>query len=102
MELRKNNLAHLTLNSNNIILQPENKIKVINFGQAQEFPVNQQVITLTEPFNSTLTCYLAPEILENKAHINSDIYSFGMLISKLFEVEFENLRNKKARNNDTE
>lgn len=76
---------HLALSSNNIILQADNKIKVLNFGQAQEFANGQHSILLTEPVKSSLTSYMAPEVYDNKAHVNSDIFSLGIIIKKLFE-----------------
>jgi serine/threonine protein kinase len=55
-------------------------------------------MTLGEPFKSTLTPFVPPEVYENRIHINSDIFSFGMIIVKIFEGEFDNL-NKQARKN---
>ena len=41
--------------------------------------------------------YMPPEISENKAYRNSDLYSFGKLIRKLFAYELENMNHFKQR-----
>ena len=41
--------------------------------------------------------YMPPEISENKAYRNSDLYSFGKLIRKLFAHELENMDHFKQR-----
>jgi hypothetical protein len=35
-----------------------------------------------------ITTFSAPELLEGKAHINSDVFSLGVLLIQLFAEEF--------------
>lgn len=41
--------------------------------------------------------YMPPEIRENKVYRNSDLYSFGELIRRLFAHELENMDHFKQR-----
>ena len=53
-----------------------------------ELPIDKSWLPLSQPSSLPITTFSAPEILEGKAHINSDVFSLGVLLRQLFSEEF--------------
>lgn len=70
-----------------IILQ-DGSLKVINFGQAVELPSDKSWVPISQPSHCRHTAFSAPEVLEGRAHIHSDVFSLGVLLGRLFAEEF--------------
>lgn len=83
-------ILHLAINPQNIIILQDGCLKIINFGQAIELPSDKSWLPLSQPSFLPITTFSAPELLEGKAHINSDVFSLGVLLIQLFAEEFSN------------
>ena len=89
--LNKNNYMHTDIKPVNIlideIIKNENdedlfNIKLLNFGSYGEIESNNNV--------NTLPYYIAPEVINNKYDVTSDVWSIGVIIYQMFygEVPF--------------
>lgn len=97
--MKRAHVNHLALNPQNVVVLPGGRVKLVNFGQAQELPPHQDSAVLTESYSNKITAFTAPEIGEKKVHKSSDIYSFGLLLTILFDREFQ--QRSKAKNSLT-
>ena len=79
--LHKNNIAHLDLKLENILINNKMEIKIIDFGFSIYAPRN----FLNNFFGGTPN-YMSPEIVLKRPYIStlSDIWSLGVLVFKLF------------------
>ena len=83
--LHKNNIAHLDLKLENILINKKLEIKIIDFGFGICAPKN----FLNNFFGGTPN-YMSPEIVLKRPYISilSDIWSLGVLVFKLFCNEY--------------
>ena len=79
--LHKNNIAHLDIKLENILINKKLEIRIIDFG----FGVYDPKKTLNNFFGGTPN-YMSPEIVLKRPYISilSDIWSLGVLVFKLF------------------
>ena len=83
--LVKNKIAHRDLKLENILLKKNEKGQ--NIWKLIDYGVSKQLLTLYKTFVGT-TCYIAPEILENKPYNNKcDLWSLGIIIYFLYFQE---------------
>ncbi|GGA55786.1 serine/threonine-protein kinase [Okeania sp. KiyG1] len=67
-------IIHRDIKPENIILQPDGKVFLVDFGAVQD--IYRQTISLSETFVGTIG-YMPPEQLRGKAYCASDLYSLG-------------------------
>lgn len=87
--LEKLNIIHRDIKPSNILYNDvNNTIKIIDFGLAKELIFSEKMIELQNtPQMCTLT-YRAPEIFFGKEYdVSSDMWSFGMVLFKLYTGE---------------
>ena len=79
--LHKNNIAHLDIKLDNILINKNLDIKIIDFG----FAIYDPNKSLNNFFGGTPN-YMSPEIVLKRPYVSilSDIWSLGILIFKLF------------------
>lgn len=78
-------VIHRDLKPANIFVQPDGKVKVLDFGVARSVnDHSQSMATLTGHFVGTLA-YMSPEQIESSSKLDtrSDVYSLGVLLYKL-------------------
>lgn len=83
--LHNNNIAHLDIKLDNILINKNLEIKIIDFG----FAVYDPNKSLNNFFGGTPN-YMSPEIVLKRPYVSilSDIWSLGILIFKLFCNEY--------------
>ena len=83
--LHKNNIAHLDIKLENILINKKLEIKLIDFGFGKYDPKNK----LNNFFGGTPN-YMSPEIVLKRPYIStlSDIWSLGVLVFKLFNNDY--------------
>ena len=83
--LHKNNIAHLDIKLDNILINKKLEIRIIDFG----FGIYDPKKTLNNFFGGTPN-YMSPEIVLKRPYISiySDIWSLGVLVFKLFCNEY--------------
>ena len=83
--LHNNNIAHLDIKLDNILINKKLEIKIIDFG----FAIYDPNRTLNNFFGGTPN-YMSPEIVLKRPYVSilSDIWSLGILIFKLFCNEY--------------
>ena len=95
--LHKNNIAHLDIKLDNILINKNLEIKLIDFG----FGIYDQKKELNNFFGGTPS-YMSPEIVLKRPYISilSDIWSLGVLVFKLFcnEYPFKGMTEKDLYN----
>ena len=95
--LHINNIAHLDIKLDNILINKNLEIKLIDFG----FGIYDPKKTLNTFFGGTPN-YMSPEIVLKRPYISifSDIWSLGVLVFKLFcnEYPFKGLTEKDLYN----
>ena len=95
--LHRNNIAHLDIKLDNILINEDLNIKIIDFGFASFEPKN----SLNKFFGGTPN-YMSPEIVLKRPYVSilSDIWSLGVLVFKLFcnEYPFKGLTEKDLYN----
>lgn len=105
--LHAQRMIHGDLNFNNILVEGEGvflKGILIDFGLAHKLPDNPKDPKSETPkdqgslFDQGMTCFLAPEILQNSPHqTNSDVWALG----KICSIIFHNDRQEERRQNPT-
>lgn len=78
-------VIHRDIKPANIFVQPDGKVKVLDFGVARSLnDHSQSMATLTGQFVGTLS-YMSPEQIEASGNLDtrSDVYSLGVLLFKL-------------------
>jgi WD40 repeat protein/tRNA A-37 threonylcarbamoyl transferase component Bud32 len=78
-------VIHRDIKPANIFVQPDGKVKVLDFGVARSLnDHSQSMATLTGHFVGTLA-YMSPEQIESSGNLDtrSDVYSLGVLLYKL-------------------
>ena len=95
--LHKNNIAHLDIKLDNILINKNLEIKLIDFG----FGIYDPKKELNNFFGGTPS-YMSPEIVLKRPYISilSDIWSLGVLVFKLFcnEYPFKGMTEKDLYN----
>ena len=95
--LHKNNIAHLDIKLENILINKNLEIKLIDFG----FGIYDPKKKLNNFFGGTPN-YMSPEIVLKRPYISilSDIWSLGVLVFKLFcnDYPFKGLTEKDLYN----
>ena len=83
--LHTNNIAHLDIKLDNILINKNLEIKIIDFG----FAIYDPYKSLNNFFGGTPN-YMSPEIVLKRPYVSilSDIWSLGILIFKLFCNEY--------------
>jgi eukaryotic-like serine/threonine-protein kinase len=84
-----NQIVHRDLKSGNVMLLPDGRLKVLDFGLARRLPTEVQSavsaasVTQAGVIAGTLS-YLAPEVLKGeRADSRSDIWAFGIVLHEL-------------------
>ncbi len=67
-------IIHRDIKPQNIILQPDGKILLVDFGAVQD--IYRQTVSFSGTFVGTIG-YMPPEQLRGKAYSASDLYSLG-------------------------
>lgn len=75
----KKNIVHHDLKPENILITKDNQVKVVDFGIARIVRESQKVMSRVQ---GTIY-YMAPEQLEGKADLRSDIWSLGMILYEM-------------------
>jgi serine/threonine protein kinase len=114
--LHKNNIIHMDIKADNILLSADGEVKIIDFGESillsdvqqqlnahanTHTRISKEVVSqqFTLPYTGTES-HIAPELLDtrqyNKKYIGkNDIWSFGITLVELFFGNFNDLREKK-------
>lgn len=93
-EIHQNNIIHKDLNSNNVIIGSDLKVKVIDFGIASRITLKSQNLGNPEKLEGTLP-YIAPEQTGRMNRLvdhRSDLYSLGVILYEMltWRLPFEN------------
>ncbi|MFT4603011.1 MAG: serine/threonine protein kinase, partial [Arenicella sp.] len=83
--LHEKNIIHKDLNSNNILLTPDNQIKIIDFGISSKFDSKNNKTGNPINLEGTLE-YISPEQTgrtNRKVYQNSDLYSLGVVLYEM-------------------
>ena len=91
MHAHDRGIIHRDLKSANVIVGPEGRLKVLDFGLAHRLPeyenenVTQSVSLLAQPETVAGTlAYIAPEVLQSgKSDARSDVWSLGVLFYEM-------------------
>lgn len=82
------NIVHGDLRPPNIILDPHQGARLIDFGLAKLLGDHEETLINVNPHYSGACRWLAPEILTgNKSSQASDIYAFGLLVWQIVTIE---------------
>ena len=102
MHAHDRGIVHRDLKSANVIVSPEGRVKVLDFGLAHRLPefagdnATQSVSLLPQPGTVAGTlAYIAPEVLKTgKADARSDVWSLGVLFYEMSSgrLPFKGLR----------
>ena len=76
--LHTNNVAHLDIKPENIIIQNNSRVRLIDFGSAHLINNSSQNLHPSEKLVGT-TDYASPEIMNDYFHNKSDIWSIGIV-----------------------
>src|SRR3990167_723828 len=81
-ELHENNICHLDLKLDNILVTPTGDVKLIDFGSAVTFDTSRKV-TIKEQVGTAM--YVAPELSNEKTFdpVKADIWSLGVILHLL-------------------
>ena len=99
-ELQKHKISHRDIKPQNILLFPDNKFKISDFGEAKELITNNRA-TIKQTIRGT-ELYMSPILfraLQNKTHpkytehntFKSDVFSFGLCILLAATLSFNSL-----------
>nr|WP_293094585.1 protein kinase [Okeania sp. SIO2F4] len=78
-------IIHRDIKPENIILRPDEKIFLVDFGAVQD--IYRQTISFSGTFVGTIG-YMPPEQLRGKSYCASDLYSLGGTLLYLFTHRF--------------
>lgn len=83
--LQKNNIAHLDVKLENYVYDNNNKLVLIDFGSSKKI-LEKNSLTKID-YKAGTEVYLAPEVLENHIHLNSDSWSLGVSMITMLTLE---------------
>jgi serine/threonine protein kinase len=96
-EIHQQNIIHKDINSNNILINEKNEIKIIDFGLATRYTLKTQNLANPQHLEGTLT-YISPEQtgrMNRSVDYRSDLYSLGIVLYEMFtkKLPFEDKDN---------
>ncbi|MEP7267067.1 MAG: adenylate/guanylate cyclase domain-containing protein [Saprospiraceae bacterium] len=83
--VHSNGIVHKDVNSNNILISSENKIKLIDFGISTNFMNEEHEMLIPDKIEGTLT-YISPEQTGRTSYSitpSSDLYSLGIVFFEM-------------------
>jgi len=95
IHIHSRQVIHLDLKPENIMLTPENRVKIIDFGLARKQGVEDLLADdFTSPHGTPF--YMAPEqILGERGEVRSDLYSLGIIFYEMLTSRLPYKRSKK-------
>ncbi len=85
-EIHQQNIIHKDINSNNILINDKNEIRIIDFGLATKYTLKTENIANPDQLIGTLH-YISPEQtgrMNRTVDSRSDLYSLGVVLYELF------------------
>ncbi|OQX98913.1 MAG: hypothetical protein B6I24_03970 [Bacteroidetes bacterium 4572_128] len=85
-EIHEQNIIHKDINSNNILIDENNKICIIDFGIATKYKLKNQDLSNIDNLEGTIT-HISPEQtgrMNRTVDYRSDLYSFGIILYEMF------------------
>ena len=97
--LKKHGIVHKDIKPDNVMLYPkgtEMEYLLADFGISERHPVSKlsrQTVLLDSRNKGLSKAYASPEFFKNQIHINSDVFSLGVMLYELVSGETPSVNN---------
>ncbi|MBK8403086.1 MAG: serine/threonine protein kinase [Saprospiraceae bacterium] len=97
--LKKHGIVHKDIKPDNVMLYPkgtEMEYLLADFGISERHPVSKlsrQTVLLDSRNKGLSKAYASPEFFKNQIHINSDVFSLGIMLYELVSGETPSVNN---------
>lgn len=83
----QNLILHRDLSPSNILVTPENHVKLIDFGISHSLAEARNSPDLAQPKMTMTQRYAAPERFEGRSSVPTDVYSLGVILGEIIQLD---------------